>query len=151
MVASVGRDVAVEFAIAKEDATIGSLSFQSLGMVRSKKGPSVKWADADTTADKSPQFTRTSLVTFKDITFGGDGVAYSDAVFNQKTLKAHVANPGSATDNQPKIWWRVTEQDGSQWVGPAIMLSWESEAPYDGAVTFSFDSKSNGAWTFTPT
>jgi len=146
-----GRDVIAEFAIAKEDATIGSLAWQRLGMVRSKKGPSVKWDDADTTADMSPQFTKTSLVTFKEIEFGGDGVSYSDAVYNQKTLKAHVANPGVATDYQPKVWWRITELDGSQWVGPFLMLSWESDAPYDGPATFSFASKSNGAVIYTPT
>lgn len=151
MGASTGRDVGVEFAIADENALLGALVWQTLGMVRAKKGPNVKWSDTDTTADKSPQFTRTNLVTFKDITFAGDGVAYSDAVHNQKTLKSHVANPPVGTGFQPKVWWRVTEADGSQWVGPAIVNSWESEAPYDGACTFSFDSKSNGAWTYTPT
>lgn len=145
-----GRDVVVEFAIAKEDAAIGTLSWQRLGMVRSKKGPSVSWSDSDTTADMSPAYTKTALVTFKEITFGGDGVSYSDAVYNQKVLKAHVVNPSASTDSQPKVWWRITELDGSQWVGPFLMLSWESEAPYDGPCTFSFDSKSNGAVTYTP-
>lgn len=145
-----GRDVVVEFAIAKEDASVGGLSWQRLGMVRSKDGPSAQWKDADTTADMSPQFTETSLVTFKSVTFGGDGVAYSDAVYNQKVLKAHVFNPGVATDYQPKVWFRITELDGSQYVGPFLMLSWESSAPHDGPATFKFSSKSNGAVTYTP-
>lgn len=146
-----GRDVAVEFAIAPESATVGSLTWLDLGMVRAKEGPSVQWDKADTTADSSPQYTKTSLTTFKEITFGGNGIAYDDAAYNQKILKAHVANPGSATQGQPKVWWRITEPDGSQWVGPFLMDSWNSSAPYDGPATFEFSSTSNGAVTYTPT
>ena len=145
-----GRDVVVEFAIAKEDAAVGSLSWQRLGMVRTKDGPSAAWKDADTTADMSPQFTETSLVTFKSVTFGGDGVAYSDAVYNQKVLEAHAFNPGVGTDYQPKVWWRITRPDGSQYAGPFLLLSFENTAPHDGAATFKFTSKSNGAVVFTP-
>ncbi len=150
MTAFVGRDVTVEFAIAKEDASVGSLSWQTLGMVRSKS-PSVKWETADTTADKSPAFTKTNLVTFKQVDFSGDGVSYSDAVHNQKVLKAHVYNPPVGTDYQPKVWWRITEPDGSQTVGPFIVSSWKDDRPHDGPATFSFESMSNGAVTYTPT
>lgn len=146
-----GRDVIVEFAIAPEDAAVAGLTWLELGMVRTKDGPNVAWDKADTTADKSPQFTKTSLSTFKEVTFGGDGIAYDDAVHNQKTLKAHVVNPGVATARQPKVWWRITEPDGSQWVGPFLIDSWDSSAPYDGPATFSFSSTSNGAVTYTPT
>jgi hypothetical protein len=38
------------------------------------KGISTSWDTADTTADQSPGFTRTSLVTFKSVEFSGDGV-----------------------------------------------------------------------------
>jgi predicted secreted protein len=150
MSAWVGRDVTVRFAIAEEDASVGSLTWLELGMVRAKNGPDVEWSSADTTADKSPQFTRTSLMTFKEVTFGGDGVAYDDAAYNQKVLKAHAFNPGSATANQPKVWWEITEPDGSQYVGPFILSSFTSAAPYDGEATFSFESTSNGAVTYTP-
>lgn len=150
MVAFVGRDVTLEFAIAKEDASVGSLSWQTLGMVRAKS-PSVSWETADTTADKSPQFTKTNLVTFREVKFSGDGVSYSDAAHNQKALKAHVYNPPVGTDYQPKVWWRITDPDGSQTVGPFIVNSWNDERPYDGPATFSFESTSNGAVTYTPT
>lgn len=147
-----GRDVLLEFAIAPETTAIGSLpAFSRLGMLRTKDGPNVAWDKADTTADMSPAYTKTSLVTFKEVTLGGDGIAYDDAAYNQKVLKAHVANPGSSTGNQPKVWFRVTEPDGSQWIGPFLIDSWDSSAPYDGPATFSFSSTSNGAVTYTPT
>lgn len=148
MVAYVGRDVQIEFAIGAEDASVGSLTFKTLGMMRAK-GMKVSWETADTTADDSPQFTKTSLVTFKTVEFSGDGVSYTDAVYNQAELKAHVYNPGSATNNQPKVWIRQTAADGVT-VGPFIVTEWNNDAPHSDAVTWSLTATSNGAVTFTP-
>lgn len=103
MGAFTGRDVAVEYAIADENATVGALTFVRLGMMRGKT-MKTSWETVDTTADKSPQFTKTSLVSFKSMEFSGDGVSYDDAVHNQKVLKAHVINPSVGTANQPKVW-----------------------------------------------
>jgi predicted secreted protein len=149
MSAFTGRDCAIEFAIAKEDALVSGLTWQTLGMMRGKS-LKASWDTVGTTADKSPQFTKTSLVTFKGVEFSGDGVSYSDAVYKQKVLKTHVLNPGLATDNQPKVWFRLTEPDGSQTVGPFIISEWSDDRPYSDAATWSISASSNGAVTFTP-
>jgi predicted secreted protein len=148
MVAFVGRDVAVEFAIAVEDAVPASLTYIPLGMMRGKS-PKVAWEVADTTADDSPEFTKTSLVTFKSVEFSGDGVSYTDAAFNQATLKAHVYNPQVATQFQPKAWFRITGPDGVL-EGPFIITEWSDDRPYADAATWSITAMSNGAVTFTP-
>lgn len=148
MTAFVGRDVTMEFAIADENTAPGSLVFKVLGMCRGK-GIEVNWDTADVTGDKSPQFTKQYLVTFKDVKVSLDGVSYTDAVHNQAELKAHVYNPGSATANQPKVWLRQTAPDGVT-VGPFIANKWGGDAPYADGVTWSFEAMSNGAVTFTP-
>lgn len=148
MTAFTGRDVAVEFAIAKEDASVGSLSWQLLGMMR-QKSMKTSWDTVDTTADNSPQFTKTNLVTFKSVEFSGDGVSYTDALYNQQTFKAHVLNPGSTTDNQPKVWIRMSGPDGV-YQGPFIVSEWSDERAYAEASTWSMTAVSNGAVTFAP-
>lgn len=147
MGAFTGRDVAVEYAIADENAIVGALVFTRLGMMR---GKSMKtgWETVDTTADKSPQFTKTSLVSFKSMEFSGDGVSYDDAVHNQKVLKAHVINPGAGTANQPKVWLRMTDPDGSKYTGPFIITEWSDDRPHADAATWSISASSNGAVTF---
>jgi len=148
MGAFTGRDVLIEFAIADENANPATLVYKTLGMMRDK-GIEVKWDKADTTADMSPQFTKTNLVTFKEATFSGNGVSYTDAIYNQAELKAHVFNPGSTTNNQPKAWIRQTAPDGVT-EGPFIFDSWKSAAPHADAVTWDTSAASNGAVTFTP-
>ena len=148
MSAYTGRDVLIEFAIADENASVGSLTFKTLGMMRGK-GMKVNWDTADATADKSPQFTKQSLVTFKAVEFSGDGVSYTDAIHNQSELKAHIYNPGSTTANQPKAWIRQTALDGVT-VGPFIFSEWSTDAPHDDVATWSTTAMSNGAVTFTP-
>jgi len=149
MGAHVGRDVLVEFAIADENAVPASLTYLNLGMMR---GKSIKttWDTADTTADDSPDFTKTKLVTFKDVEFSGDGVSYDDAVFNQETLEAHVVSPGAATVNQPKVWFRLTYPSGKVYEGPFIISEWSNDSPYSDAATWSITAASNGAVTMTP-
>lgn len=148
MTAFVGRDVGVEFAIAAEDASSGSLSWNVLGMMRGKDLKQ-SWDDVDVTGDKSPSYTRQFLTTFKSVEFSGDGVSYTDSVHNQVTLKAHVINPSSTTGNQPKVWLRITGPDGTL-VGPFVITEWSDARPYDGEATWSISAKSNGAVTFTP-
>ena len=148
MSAFTGRDVSVEFAIGLEAAAPASLTFKDFGMVRTKDFK-VTWNTADTTADKSPEFTRTNLVTFKSVEFSGDGVSYTDAIYNQSELEAHVCSPSAATNNQPKVWLRITFPD-AVFTGPFIISEWKKGAAYDDAATFSFTAKSNGAVTRTP-
>lgn len=149
MTAHVGRDVAVEFALAAETASVGSLSWQVLGMMR---GKSIKtsWDTADTTADKSPSFTKTQLVTFKNVEFSGDGISYNDAVHNQQTLEAAVVSPGAGTGHQPKAWFRLTYPNGKTYVGPFIVTEWSNDSPYADATTWSISAMSNGAVVMTP-
>jgi predicted secreted protein len=143
-----GRDVLIEFAIGNEDDDPAGLTWLELGMMRGK-GMKVAWDTADATADMSPEFTKEKLVTFKDVEFSGDGVARTEAIYNQATLKAHIYNPGSGTSNQPKAWIRQTAPDGVT-EGPFIFSEWSSDAPYSDVVTWSTTASSNGAVTFTP-
>lgn len=143
-----GRDVAVEFAIGVETATVGALTFKNLGMMRTKSFK-VSWESIDTTADDSPEFTKTSLVSFKSVEFSGDGVSYDDEVYNQSELEAHIHVPGSTTQNQPKIWLRLTFPD-AVFVGPFIATEWSRDASYTDAGTWSMAASSNGAITRTP-
>lgn len=149
MPAHVGRDVIVEFALAAETATVGSLTWLMLGMLR---GKSIKttWDTADTTADKSASFTKSALVTFKNVEFSGDGVSYNDAVHNQQTLEAAVVSPGAGTGFQPKAWFRLTYPNGKTYVGPFIVKEWGNESPYSAEATFSVSAMSNGNVVMTP-
>ncbi len=148
MSAYTGRDVIVEFAIGNETDSVGSLTFKTLGMIRGKS-LKVAWDTADATADKSPQFTKQSLVTFKSVELSCDGVSYTDSIHNQNELKAHVYNPGAGTGNQPKAWLRMTGPDGVT-VGPFIVSEWSNDAPHADVVTWSMSAASNGAVTYTP-
>jgi TP901-1 family phage major tail protein len=149
MTAFTGRDVVVEFAIAKEDALPASLVYQRLGMMRGKE-MKTSWDTADTTADMSPSFTKTSLVTFKAVEFSGDGVTYTEAAFNQQAFKVQAVSPSAATDNQPKVWLRMTDLSGAVWEGPFIVTEWSDSASYSDAVTWSISASSNGNVTYTP-
>lgn len=149
MGAYTGRDVVLEFAIGNPDADPNSLTWLVLGMMRDK-GMSVSWDTADVTADKSPDFTKENLVTFKAVEFKGSGVARTEAIHNQATFKAQVYSPGAGTNYQPNVWLRQTEPGGIT-QGPFIANSWEGSAPYADGVTWSLGAMSNGAVTFTPT
>lgn len=144
----VGRDVVVEFAIGLEGASPGSLTWLRLGMMRGKS-MKTSWDTVDTTADMSPAYTKTSLVAFKAMEFAGDGVTYSDSIFNQKDFKAHVINPSSATGNQPKVWLRLTDPDGDKYEGPFIVSEYSDDRPYSDAATWSISAMSNGGVTYT--
>lgn len=149
MSAFVGRDVLVEFAIAAEDAVPGTLIYKRLGMMRGKS-MKTSWDTVETTADQSPAFTKTNLVTFKMVEFSGDGVSYTDAVYNQAEFKTNVISPGSTTGNQPKCWLRLTDPDGSEYEGPFIVSEWSDERPYANEATWSMTAMSNGDVVFTP-
>lgn len=144
MTANVGRDVLVEFSIADEDAVVGGLTWSTLGMMRGKD-VKCSWDTADTTADKNPSFTKSQLVTFKNAEFSGNGVTYSDALHNQKTMKSLVYGIV-----QPKAWFRITYPDGSYVRGPFIVTEWNDSNPHAEASTWSIKAMSNGSVTFTP-
>lgn len=145
----VGRDVTLEFAIKPEDATVADGDWKPLGMMRGKS-MKTSWETVDTTADKSPGFTKTNLVTFKSVEFSGDGVSYDEDVHNQSTFKAHAISPGAATGNQPKAWLRLTDPNGDKYVGPFIISEYSDDRPYADAATWSITAMSNGNVVFTP-
>lgn len=146
-----GRDVIVNFAIGNESDAPGGLTFKRLGMMRGKDIKAT-WDTTDATADQSEAFTKENLVTFKSMEFSGDGVARTEAIYNQAELKAHVINPGAGTGNQPKVWLQIIELDnGSTYAttqGPFIVNEWSSSAPHSDVVTWSITAMSNGACTY---
>jgi predicted secreted protein len=144
----VGRDVVVNFAIGLESVDPDSLTFKRLGMMRTKSMRTT-WDTVDTTADMSPSFTKTNLVTFKMVEFSGDGVSYGEDLANQKEFKAHVISPGAGTGNQPKVWLEMIDPDGDKYRGPFIVNEWSDDRPYADVATWSTSAMSNGAVAFT--
>ena len=147
MSAGVGRDVVVEFAIGAETVDPNTLTFKRIGQVRTK-GLEVNWETADTTADMSPSYTKTSLVTFKEVKLSMDGVTYTEDAYNQNEFEQAIVAPGAATNYQPKMWARLSYAD-KVYQGPFIFTSYKNDAPYDGALTWSCEATSNGAVTLT--
>jgi len=150
MGANVGRDTIIQFAAGLETANPAGLTFKTLGMMRSKS-ISFTWDTADTTADSSPDYTRTNLVTFKSVEISGDGVSYDDDVHNQDDFESAVVNPGVGTNYQPKVWLKLVTTlpggDTRTYQGPFIVSEFSREEPYDDAGTFSLSAQSNGAVT----
>ncbi len=150
MGAHVGRDVKVEFALKPETLPKPAAGdYKILGMMRAKS-INTTWDTVDTTADKSPNFTKTSLVTFKNVEFSGDGVSYDDEVHNQELLEKHVVSPPEETGYQPKVWFKITYPSGKVYEGPFIVSSWSNDSPYANEATWSISSQSNGDVTLTP-
>lgn len=145
----VGRDVVLNFAIGLEDDDPTGLTFKRLGMMRGKS-MKTSWDTADATGDTSPSFTKENLVTFKGVEFSGDGVSYGADIDNQKELKAHVINPGTETNNQPKVWIQMIDPDGDKYQGPFIVKEWSDDRPYSDTCTWSMSAMSNGDVVYTP-
>lgn len=144
-----GRDVIVNYAIADESANPTGLTFKRLGMMRDKS-MKTSWDTVDTTADQSPDFTKTNLVTFKSSEFSGSGVSYDDDIYNQVEFRAHSISPGAGTANQPKAWLQLIYPNGSMYEGPFIISEFTDDSPYSDAATWSMTAMSNGAVVYTP-
>jgi predicted secreted protein len=145
--AFVGRDFVVEVAYADEAATIASLSYTVLGFMRGKK-LDIEWQKVDTTADSSPGQTMTALATYKGVKFDGDGRTEVAASANQKTLQAYAFNPGAAMQYQPKLWFRLTDPDGSVYEGPFLLTKFGNGRDYKTEATWSISAESNGEVTY---
>lgn len=140
-----GRDVAVFYAIACPNAKPSAEAYKALGMMRGKS-LSVEWETADATADKSADYTKESLVTYKSISFSGDGVSRTEEIHNQKALKRHVINPGETTGAQPYVWLKlVSPLDVTE--GPFLCASFKEEDPHDDVSTWSIECESAGKVT----
>jgi predicted secreted protein len=146
----VGRATVLEYAIAPETATVGSLSWQVLGATRSKSWTGT-WDTVDVTGDTSPGSSKENLTTFFGVEFSADGVSYGEAVAGQKALESHFYAPGVGTDYTPKVWFRLTDPDGTVRQGPFILTEFATERPYSDAATWSLSAASNGHPTYTPT
>ncbi|EPE4655899.1 phage tail tube protein [Escherichia coli] len=141
----IGRDVAVFFAIACPNAKPADEDYLELGMMRGKT-LSVEWETADATADKSADYTQESLVTYKTVSFSGDGVSRTEEIYNQKALKRHTINPGEATGGQPYVWLKIVSPvDVTE--GPFLCTNFEEEDPHDDVCTWSIECSSAGQVT----
>jgi hypothetical protein len=144
------REEVLEFAIADESATYSALTFLDLGMLNQKNGPTQAVDKRETTGDRTPQYLKTYEAAAREITFGGSGVAYSDAVHNQEALKAHVYNCW-ASNLQPKVWWRCTNTvTGEMFYGSFIVDNFEKSSSVSDSATFSFESTLCGPFSYTP-
>lgn len=146
----VGKNVAVEYAIADETATPGSLTRTRLGAMRGKSLEGT-WDTVDVTADTSAGNSKEMLATFFGMTFSGDGVSHGETITGQKALLSHFMNPGSGTQYQPKLWLWLTEPDGSVTNGAFMLTKFGKEHPYSDAGTWSIEATSIGPCTYTPT
>ena len=143
-----GKTCAVSFAIQPETAAVAGLSWTTLGMMKTKslKGD---WATADTTADSTPDSATTVIATRRTFSFSGDGVSYDDAAYNQKVLKAQFFNPGVATQNQPKAWFKLAYESGESFIGPFMVTSWGDDSPEADVQTWSIEATGNGNIVYT--
>lgn len=140
-----GRDVAAFYAIACPNAKPEEGAYKALGMMRGKS-LSVEWETADATADKSADYTKESMVTYKSVSFSGDGVSRTEEIHNQKALKRHVINPGETTGAQPYVWLKlVSPLDVTE--GPFLCTSFKEEDPHDDVSTWSIECESAGKVT----
>ena len=143
-----GKTCAVSFSIQPETATPGTLVWTTLGMMKTKS-LKVAWDTADSTADSTPDAAKTAIATRKSVTFSGDGVSYDDAAYNQRTLKAHINNPGTTTQNQPKAWIKMAFESGETYIGPYIITSLSVDTPEADVETWSIEATSNGNVAYT--
>lgn len=140
-----GKTCVVSFS-ATAEGTLPTV-WTALGMMRTKSIAGT-WDTADTTADSTADSAKTVIATRRSFTFSGDGVSYDDAVHNQRTLKNHFYNPGSATGNQPKAWFKLAFASGESFIGPFMVTSWTDDAPDADAITWSIEAVSNGNVTY---
>jgi hypothetical protein len=74
---------------------------------------------ADATGDMSAHLRQQrELVTYKNISFSGDGVTRKEDVYAQNALKRHVYNPPAETSNQPYVVQIISPNDiteGRSW------------------------------------
>lgn len=138
-----GRDVVVYYAIGCPESQPANGDYKRLGMMRGKT-VSAEWDTADATADMSAAYTQENLVTYKNISFSGDGVTRKEDVYAQNALKRHVYNPPAETSNQPYVWLKIISPNDIT-EGPFMVTSWEDEAPHDDVATWSIEASSAGS------
>ncbi len=141
----VGREVALEFAFACGDVDPATLSWAPVGAMRTKEF-NATWDTTDATSDKSVGNVRTNLATYQTISFSGDGLARreDDTFSNLVALTKHFLKPGSAFNNQPVAYLRLTFPDITL-VAYFILTTLSRSAPYDDVVTFSLEASTTSS------
>lgn len=138
-----GKTCAVSFSIAAKGATVGTLVWSVLGMMKTKSLKAT-WDTADSTADSTPDASKTALATRIGVTFSGDGVSYDDAAYNQRALKGQFFNPSATTSGQPEAWFKLVYASGESYTGYFLMTSWSDDAPEADAQTWSVEATAQG-------
>lgn len=136
----VGKEVAVEFALACGNIDPGTLSFLPIGAMRGKE-VTFEADTVDTTTDDSLGSIRSSLVTFKSFSFSGDGVCKraDGTLSNQTALFKHFAS-----EDQPVCYMRFTYPDVTI-VSFMILTNMSRSAPHDDVSTFSLEATASAA------
>lgn len=134
-----GNKAAVYFAIGCPDTKPVDADYKRLGMC-TEKSLSFSWDTEDATGDTSPERTRETIVTYKNVTFSASGITRSDDIQNQKTISRHIKNPSDATANEPIAWVKiVTPLEVTE--GCFTFTSWEDSFP-EGTATWSLEASS---------
>jgi len=115
MSAFAGRVTAVSFVQAKASdsdktlAELAAMSWNYVGALRGKEGDT-SWSPIDVTTSDSPDYTKESIVAFKEETYKADGVARNDEVFNAKLLRTSIRKPDSVLQGgEPYFWLKVVD------------------------------------------
>jgi len=148
MSAQDGTDYKGSFSIAPKGTAIGALVWVSLGMLNTKALDS-KYATADSTADSTPDHGVTAIATRLSHELSIDAVAYDDAVYNQRILKAHYFSPSAITAGQPEVWIRLDSGLGEKYIGYFLMTGWKNDMPKDDVVTWNMSAVCQGKLTYT--
>ena len=142
-----GKTAAVSFSIAASTATVGTLTWLTLGMMRTKSIKST-WDNADSTADSTPDSGKTAIATRLGHSFSGDGVSYDDAIHNQRALKNQFYNPSATTSGQPEAWFKIEYESGEVFTGYYLMNSWSDDSPEADVQTWSIEATCQGKLTY---
>jgi predicted secreted protein len=116
--------------------------YRRLGMMRGKT-TGVEWETADATADQSAAYTQENLVTYKNVSFSGDGVSRKESHLRPERNEASCLQP-ARRNQQPAL--RVAENHLAvrYHEGPFLVTSWQDESPHDDVATWSIEASSAG-------
>lgn len=135
----VGKDVIANIAFACGDVHPNTLTFMPIGNMTTKS-LTMESDTVQATGDKSVGGINTNLVTYRNVTFSGDGFVRrdDDADSNIMRLTKHWANPEAGFNNQPVVWVELIYPDLTFYYY-AIVSSISREAPTAEMVTFSVE------------
>jgi uncharacterized protein YjdB len=135
----IGKDVIANVAFACGDVHPNTLTFMPIGNMTTKS-LTMESDTVQATGDKSVGGINANFVTFRNVTFSGDGFVRrdDDADSNVMRLTKHWANPEAGFNNQPVVWVELIYPDLTFYYY-AIISSISREAPTSEMVTFSVE------------